>query len=148
MLCFSKSHSKSQVMMERNIFFCFFWQSWLTKQLVFSGGRKEQRWQCYCFRNILSLFFIQSYTNLRCDGSFYSKSLLVLLWDKFTLVRWGEGICLILNARLLLQKITIGDSLFVLVVFLFITHGAVSVCAMILDTHLHDQPILSKLGSA
>lgn len=53
-----------------------------------------------------------------------------------------------LNARVLLQKITIGNSLFVLVVFLFITHRGISVCAVISDTHEHGRPILSKLGSA
>lgn len=42
-----------------------------------------------------------------------------------------------LSARVLLQKITIGNSLFVLVVFLFITHGGISVWAVISDTCMY-----------
>lgn len=52
------------------------------------------------------------------------------LWDKFTLK--GN----MLNARVSLQKITIGNSLFVVVVFLFITQGGISVCAVISGTHV------------
>lgn len=76
-----------------------------------------------------ALFFVQSDIHWKCDGKLCHKSLLVLLWGKFTLR--GNT----LNARLLLQKITIGSSSFVLVVLLFITRRGV--CALISDTHMY-----------
>lgn len=64
-------------------------------------------------------------------ANFCCESLLLLLWDKFTFKRNT------LKARALLQKTAVENSLFVLVVFLFRTHGGISECALISNTHMH-----------